>query len=106
MIRVLVIVAALGSVGGFAGLATAQNKPGEAFGTDVSSQCAQISDPRVKDDCVRKLRNDRTLVAGALRPAVQVAAKLPGLGVALDLGREVKARAANRTFRLPTLASL
>jgi hypothetical protein len=40
------------------GVALAQGKKDEAFGTDVSSQCAQVSDPRVKDDCVRRLRSD------------------------------------------------
>ena len=42
---------------GLAGAASAQGKSDEAFGTDVSSQCAQMSDPRVRDDCVRRLRS-------------------------------------------------
>jgi hypothetical protein len=45
----------------FAGLAMAQGKQGDAFGTDVSSQCAQMKDPRVKDDCVRRLRSEAQL---------------------------------------------
>ena len=40
MIKILLTVAVLGSVGGFAGLAMAQGKQGEAFGSEVSSQCA------------------------------------------------------------------
>jgi hypothetical protein len=45
----------------FAGLAMAQGKQGDAFGTDVSSQCAQMSEPRSKDECVRRLRSDAQL---------------------------------------------
>jgi hypothetical protein len=46
---------------GLAGAASAQGKSDEAFGTDVSSQCAQMSDPRVRDDCVRRLRSGAQL---------------------------------------------
>ena len=41
-----------------ANFALAQGKKDEAFGADVSSQCAQMKDPRVKDDCVRRLRGE------------------------------------------------
>ena len=61
MIKLLLTVAILGSVGSFAGLAMAQGKQVEAFGRDVSSQCAHRRimppDPRV-DECVRQLRSD------------------------------------------------
>jgi hypothetical protein len=43
---------------GLAAAASAQGKKDDAFGTDVSSQCAQMVDPRLKDDCVRRLRSD------------------------------------------------
>jgi hypothetical protein len=36
-------------------------KKDDAFGTDVASQCAQMADPRLKDDCVRRLRSDAQL---------------------------------------------
>jgi hypothetical protein len=46
---------------GAADITSAQGKKDDAFGRDVSSQCAHISDPRVKDDCVRNLRSDAQL---------------------------------------------
>jgi hypothetical protein len=67
MIKVLLTVALLGSVGGFANLAIAQGKQGEAFGSDASSlqaklaaQCAhrRTMPPDPRDDCARKLRNE------------------------------------------------
>jgi len=61
MIKTFLTVAVLSSMCSFAGLAMAQGKQGDAFGADVSSQCAQMSDPRVKDDCVRRLRRDEQL---------------------------------------------
>src|SRR5262245_51057335 len=61
MVRAFLTVLIFGSMCSFAGLAMAQGKQGDAFGTDVSSQCAQMSDPRVKDDCVRRLRSDAQL---------------------------------------------
>ena len=66
MIKILLAVAVLGSVGGFAGLAMAQGKQGEAFGSEVSSQCAhrRVVPPDPHDDCVRKLRNDAQLGYG------------------------------------------
>ena len=65
MIKTLLTVAILGSVGGFASLAMAQGKQGEAIGSDVSlqakleAQCAhrRIMPPDPRDDCVRKLRD-------------------------------------------------
>ena len=66
MIKILLTVAVLGSVGGFAGLAMAQGKQGEAFGSEVSSQCAhrRVMPPDPRDDCVRKLRSDVQLGYG------------------------------------------
>jgi hypothetical protein len=61
MTKKLLAVAVLGSACGFAGLAFAQGKQGDAFGTDVSSQCAQMADPGAKADCVRLLRKDAGL---------------------------------------------
>ena len=59
--KILLTVAVLGSVCSSAGVAMAQGKQGDAFGSDVSSQCGHISDPRVKDDCVRNLRSNAQL---------------------------------------------
>ena len=66
MIKILLTVAVLGSVGSFAGLAMAQGKQGEAFGSEVSSQCAhrRVMPPDPRDDCVRKLRSDAQLGYG------------------------------------------
>jgi hypothetical protein len=66
MIKILLTVAVLGSVGGFAGLAMAQGNQGETFGSEVSSQCAhrRIMRPDLRDDCVRKLRSDAQLGYG------------------------------------------
>jgi hypothetical protein len=61
MVKAFLTVLVFGSMCSFAGLAMAQGKQGDAFGTDVSSQCAQMSDPRLKDDCVRRLRSDAQL---------------------------------------------
>jgi hypothetical protein len=60
MIKILLTVAVLGSVGSFAGLAMAQGKQGEAFGSEVSSQCAhrRVMAPDPHNDCVRKLRSE------------------------------------------------
>jgi hypothetical protein len=59
--KTLLTAAVLSSMCSFAGLATAQSKQGDVLGADVSSQCAKMSDPRVKDDCVRLLRKDAQL---------------------------------------------
>lgn len=66
MIKVLLTVAVLGSVGSFAGLAMAQGKQGEAFGSEVSSQCAhrRVMPPDPRDGCVRQLRSDAQLGSG------------------------------------------
>jgi hypothetical protein len=66
MLKILLTVAALGSVGSFAGFAMAQGKQGEAFGSDVASllakleaQCAhrRMMPPDPRDGCA-KLRGD------------------------------------------------
>ena len=41
-----------------AGTALAQGKNGDAFGADVSSQCAQMTSPQVRNECVRRLRGE------------------------------------------------
>ena len=66
MIKMLLVVAVLGSVSGFADLAMAQGKQGEAFGRDVSSQCAhrRTMPPDPRDDCARGLRGDAQLGSG------------------------------------------
>ena len=61
MIKILLAVAGLGCMCSFAGVAMAQGKQGDAFGSDVSFQCGHISEPRAKDDCVRRLRSDAQL---------------------------------------------
>jgi hypothetical protein len=42
----------------FADSALAQGKKNDAFGTDVASQCAQMTSPQIKDECVRRLRGE------------------------------------------------
>ena len=66
MIKILLTVSVLGSVGGFPGLAMAQGKQGVAFGSEVSSQCThrRVMPPDPRDDCVRKLRSDAQLGYG------------------------------------------
>src|SRR5215470_13865846 len=61
MIKILLTVAVLGSVGGVADLAMAQGKQGE-----VSSQCAhrRVMPPDPRDDCARRLRSDAQLGYG------------------------------------------
>ena len=93
MIRVLLTLAVLGSVGSFAGLAMAQGKQGEGSGSDVSSlvakleaQCAhrrRTMPPDPGDECARKLRDAQlaTGLAGAANGGGQA-----GLGSGLDLG--------------------
>jgi hypothetical protein len=66
MMKMLLTVAVLGSVGGLADLAVAQDKQGDAFGRDVSSvlakleaQCAhrrRTMPPDPRDECATKLR--------------------------------------------------
>jgi hypothetical protein len=66
MTKILLTIAVLGSMGSFAGLAMAQSKQGEAFGSEVSSQCAhrRVMPPDPRDDCVRKLRSNAQLGYG------------------------------------------
>src|SRR4030095_3281418 len=66
MIKMLLTVAVLGSVDNFASLAMAQGKQDEAFGSEVSSQCAhrRVMRPDPHDDCVRKPRSDAQLGYG------------------------------------------
>jgi hypothetical protein len=61
MAKVFLTALVIVSMCSFAGLAMAQSKQGDGLGTEVSSQCAQMSDPRVKDDCVRRLRSEAQL---------------------------------------------
>ena len=63
MIRTLLTVAVLGS---FAGVAMAQSKQGEAFGSEVSAQCAhrRVMPPDPRDGCVRNLRSDAQIGSG------------------------------------------
>jgi hypothetical protein len=68
MLKTVLTVAVLGSMGTFAGFAMAQGKQGDAFGNDVSSllakleaQCAhrrRTMPPDPRDDCAAKLRSD------------------------------------------------
>lgn len=67
MVKVLLTVALLGCLGGFANLAIAQGKQGEALDSAASSlqaklaaQCAhrRTMPPDPRDDCARKLRNE------------------------------------------------
>jgi hypothetical protein len=66
MIKIFLTVAVLGSVDGFAGLAMAQGEQGEAFGREVSPQCAhrRVMAPDPHNDCVRRPRNDAQLGYG------------------------------------------
>jgi hypothetical protein len=50
-------IAVLALALGLSDAASAQGKGDGAFGTDVSSECAQMSNPQVKDECVRRLRS-------------------------------------------------
>jgi hypothetical protein len=63
MIRMLLTLAVLGSVGGFADFAMAQDQQGEAFGGEISSQCAhqRIIAPNLRDGCGPKPRSDAQL---------------------------------------------
>lgn len=68
MIKILLTVAVVGSVGSFAGLAMAQSTRGEAFDGDVSSllgkieaQCEhrrRMMPPDPRNDCVARLRSE------------------------------------------------
>jgi hypothetical protein len=91
MIKILLTVAVLGSVGGFAGLATAQGQQGEAFGGDVSSLLAKLEaqcthrrrtmPPDPRDGCHGKLRSDAQVGSGQGGPlASEVSRTGPGNG--------------------------
>jgi hypothetical protein len=85
MIKILLTVAVLGSVSSFAGLAMAQGKQGEAFGSEVSSQCAhrRVMPPDPRDGCVRKLHSDAQLGYGqgsASASSSQASGAGPGIG--------------------------
>src|SRR5262245_50673064 len=74
MMKILLTVAVLGSVSGFAGLALAQGKQGEAPGSDVSSlvarmqaQCAhrrRTMPPDARDGCANNQGGDAQLGYG------------------------------------------
>ena len=81
MIKILLTVTVLGSVGGVADLAMAQGKQG-----DVSSQCAhrRVMPPDPRDDCARKLRSNAQLGYGqgaASAGDSQAAGAGPGNGI-------------------------
>jgi hypothetical protein len=94
MIRVLLTLAALGSVVGFAGLAMSQGKQGEGSGSDVSSlvakleaQCAhrrRTMPPDPGDECARKLREAR--LAAGLAGAANGDGQASGAGVGIGAG--------------------
>src|SRR5262245_47703000 len=78
MIKILLTVAVLGTVGSFADFAMAQSKQGE-----VSSQCAhrRVMPPDPRDDCARRLRSDAQLGYGqGAASDGQVSAAGPGNG--------------------------
>jgi hypothetical protein len=60
IIKILLAVAVLVSVGSFAGPAMAQGNQAEVFGSEMSSQCAhrRVMAPNLRDGCVPKLRSD------------------------------------------------
>jgi hypothetical protein len=73
MIKMLLTFAVLGAVGGFAGLAMAQDKRAETQGGDASSsqakldaQCAhrRVMPPDPRDECARRLRSNAQLGYG------------------------------------------
>ena len=63
MIKMLLTIAVLGSMGGFADIAMAQDQQGEAFGSEISSQCAhrRVMAPNLREGCGSKLRSDAQL---------------------------------------------
>ena len=66
MIKTILTIAVLGSVGSFADPAMAQDKQGAALGSDISSQCAhrRTMPPDPHDDCFRKLGSDAQIGSG------------------------------------------
>jgi hypothetical protein len=100
MIKILLTVAALGSVGGFAGLAMAQGKQG-VFGSEVSSQCAhrRVMAPDPHNDCFRKLRSDAQMGYG------QANASASSLDQR-DEGPPIVSREQPETSTLPKVATV
>jgi hypothetical protein len=91
MIKILLAVAVLGSMGSFAGLAMAQGKQGEAFGSDVSylakleSQCThrrRTMPPDPRDDCgiLNRLRSDAQIGSGQGGAPASNSSQAPGAG--------------------------
>jgi hypothetical protein len=71
-----------------ANLALAQGKKDDALGTDVSSQCAQMKDPRVKDDCVRRLRGEAQIGSEkSWQAPASSNNQSPGVGPGADRGQ-------------------
>ena len=66
MIKIVLALTVLGSVGGFASLAMAQGSQAEAFGSEMSSQCVhrRVMAPDPHNDCVRRLRSNAQLGYG------------------------------------------
>src|SRR5262249_35222554 len=56
MIKMLLTLAVFSSVGSFADFAMAQGQQGDAFGSDISSQCAhrRIMTPNLREGCAHK----------------------------------------------------
>ena len=95
MIKILLTVAVLGSVGGFASLAVAQGKQGEAIGSDVASlqakleaQCAhrRIMPPDPRDDCARQLRDAQLGYGGGGSASSSSYSQAAGAGPGNGLG--------------------
>jgi hypothetical protein len=66
MIKMLLTLAVFGSMGSFADLAMAQDQQSEAFGGEISSQCAhrRVIAPNLRDGCGPKPRSDWQLGYG------------------------------------------
>src|SRR5688572_21777530 len=94
MIKTLLTVAVLGCVGGFASLAMAQGKQGEAIGSDVSlrakleAQCAhrRIMPPDPRDDCARQLRDAQLGYGGGGSASSSSYSQAAGAGPGNGLG--------------------
>jgi hypothetical protein len=92
MIKMLLTLAILSCMSSFAGLAMAQGKQGDAFGSDVSSlmaklesQCThrrQTMPPDPRDDCgkLNKLRSDAQIGSGQGGVAASNSSQAPGAG--------------------------
>jgi len=70
MIKMLLTLAVFGSMGSFADPAMAQDQQGDAFGGEISSQCAhrRVIAPNLRDGCGPKPRSDAQLGYGQGRP--------------------------------------